>query len=74
MGTPLENEVAARFGTLPNFFRLSSADPAITTNLWGFAQFAYLNNPLPSLFKERLLCTCPAFARCVIASPDTSVS
>ncbi len=26
----------------------------ITENLWGFAQFAYLDNPLPSLLKERL--------------------
>jgi signal transduction histidine kinase len=54
MNTPLENEIAKRFGILPNFFRLASSDPTIATNLWGFAQFAYLNNPLPSLFKERL--------------------
>jgi hypothetical protein len=54
MNTPLEQEVAERFGVLPNFFRLSAADPKITANLWGFAQFAYLDNPLPSLFKERL--------------------
>src|SRR5579872_2255042 len=54
MKTPLENEIAKRFGILPNFFRLASCDPAIASNLWGFAQFAYLDNPLPSLFKERL--------------------
>src|SRR5579862_7945368 len=54
MNTPLENEIAKRFGMLPNFFRLASSDPAIARNLWGFAQFAYLDNPLPSLFKERL--------------------
>jgi signal transduction histidine kinase len=54
MDTPLENEIAKRFGVLPNFFRLASADPKIAANLWGFAQFAYLDNPLPSLFKERL--------------------
>ena len=42
-----------RFGVLPNFFRLAQ-DPQIMTNLWGFARFAYLDNPLPSLFKERL--------------------
>src|ERR1700733_1571504 len=53
MDTPFENEVAKRFGVLPNFF-LSAADPKIAANLWGFAQFAYLDNPLPSLFKERL--------------------
>src|SRR5580698_10025357 len=54
MNTPLENEIANRFGILPNFFRLASSDPTIAANLWGFAQFAYLDNPLPSLFKERL--------------------
>src|SRR3984957_15532526 len=54
MNTPFENEVAKRFGVLPNFFRLASSDPTIARNLWGFAQFAYLDNPLPSLFKERL--------------------
>jgi signal transduction histidine kinase len=54
MNTPIENEIAKRFGILPNFFRLASSDPAIAQNLWGFAQFAYLDNPLPPLFKERL--------------------
>ena len=50
----LEVDIANRFGVLPNFFRLSSIDPTITANLWGFALFAYLDNPIPSLFKERL--------------------
>jgi hypothetical protein len=43
-----------RFGLLPNFFRLSPETPEITEKLWGFAEAAYLDNPLPSLFKERL--------------------
>src|SRR5579864_6719099 len=50
----LEIEVEKRFGILPNFFRLTPVTPEITTNLWGFARSAYLDNPLPSLFKERL--------------------
>ena len=50
----LHAEVEDRFGVLPNFFCLGGDAPEITTNLWGFAQFAYLDNPLPSLFKERL--------------------
>src|SRR6202034_3859589 len=54
MNTPLEDAVAKRFGLLPNFFRLASSEPEITEKLWGFAGFAYLDNPLPSLFKERL--------------------
>src|SRR6478752_5745572 len=50
----LEDRVGKRFGVLPNFFRLAPDTPEITEKLWGFAQAAYLDNPLPSLFKERL--------------------
>jgi PAS domain S-box-containing protein len=50
----LQRQVSARFGVLPNFFRLSPEPPEITEQLWGFAQAAYLDNPLPSIFKERL--------------------
>src|SRR5260370_34673329 len=54
MNTLLENDVAKRFGVLPNFFRLACSDPKIAANLWGFAQFAYVDNPLSSLFQQRL--------------------
>jgi len=50
----LQRHVRERFGVLPNFFRLSPETPEITEKLWGFAQAAYLDNPLPSVFKERL--------------------
>jgi PAS domain S-box-containing protein len=50
----LETRVEERFGVLPNFFRLAAETPEITEKLWGFAQAAYLDNPLPSVFKERL--------------------
>jgi PAS domain S-box-containing protein len=50
----LETRVEGRFGVLPNFFRLAPDTSEITEKLWGFAQAAYLDNPLPSLFKERL--------------------
>ena len=50
----LLQEVTDRFGVLPNFFCLAPDAPEITANLWGFAKFGYLNNPVPSLFKERL--------------------
>src|ERR1700719_599680 len=46
--------VADRFGVLPNFFCSASAAPGLIERLWDFAQSAYLDNPLPSLFKERL--------------------
>ena len=50
----LENRIEERFGVLPNFFRLAPETPEIIEKLWGFAQAAYLDNPLPSAFKERL--------------------
>jgi PAS domain S-box-containing protein len=50
----LANRVEERFGVLPNFFRLGPETPEIIEKLWGFAQAAYLDNPLPSVFKERL--------------------
>ena len=46
--------VADRFGVLPNFFCSARAAPGLIERLWDFAQSAYLDNPLPSLFKERL--------------------
>jgi PAS domain S-box-containing protein len=52
--TELQQRIQDRFGLLPNFFQLSPETPEITEKLWGFAQAAYLDNPLPSLFKERL--------------------
>jgi len=52
--TDMQRQVSARFGVLPNFFRLSPETPEITEKLWGFAKAAYLDNPLPSVFKERL--------------------
>ena len=50
----LENRVEGRLGVLPNFFRLAPETPDIIEKLWEFAQAAYLDNPLPSIFKERL--------------------
>jgi PAS domain S-box-containing protein len=50
----LQRRIHERFGVLPNFFRLAPETPEITEKLWGFAQAAYLDNPLPSVFKERL--------------------
>ena len=50
----LANSVEWRFGVFPNFFRLAPETPEITEELWAFTQAAYLDNPLPSVFKERL--------------------
>ena len=52
--TPFHREVAARFGLVPNFFVSAPDAPEIVEKLWEFAKSAYLDNPIPSLFKERL--------------------
>jgi hypothetical protein len=49
-----EREVSGRFGVLPNFFCSASAAPGLIEELWAFAKSAYIDNPLPSLFKEQL--------------------
>ncbi len=46
--------VEDRFGIVPNFFRSAAAAPGLIEGLWSLAESAYLDNPLPSLFKERL--------------------
>ena len=47
-------EVAQRFGLVPNFFVSARDAPKVTAKLWQFAEAAYLDTPIPSLFKERL--------------------
>lgn len=58
------SEVTARFGILPNFFGSGNASPELIQKLWSFAKAAYLDNPIPALFKERLFVSlsrlCPA--------------
>jgi hypothetical protein len=39
---------------VPNFFVSTPDAPEIIERLWGFAAAAYLDNPIPTLFKERL--------------------
>jgi hypothetical protein len=52
--TATQRRVADRFGVLPNFFKLAPDAPPMAEALFEFAKFAYLDSPLPSLFKERL--------------------
>jgi hypothetical protein len=51
---PFHREVSRRFGLVPNFFMSAPDAPEIVEKLWDFAKSAYLENPIPSLFKERL--------------------
>jgi two-component sensor histidine kinase len=52
--TEFQREVASRFGLVPNFFSSAPDAPEIIERLWAFAKAGYLDNPIPSLFKERL--------------------
>jgi signal transduction histidine kinase len=54
LNAAFEADVTRRFGILPNFFRSASAAPELIERLWGFAKAGYLDNPMPSVFKERL--------------------
>ena len=53
-GDAFTRQVVDRFGLLPNFFCSAEAAPGLIDRLWDFAKSAYLDSPLPSLFKERL--------------------
>lgn len=50
----IKGEIRERMGVCPSFFLLAEDSPEIMENLWRQAQVAYLDNPLPSLFKEKL--------------------
>ncbi|WNM60192.1 PAS domain S-box protein [Candidatus Nitrospira neomarina] len=50
----LWEEIRRYMGVTPSFFRLASADPAVARGLFELAKFAYLESPLPALFKEKL--------------------
>jgi len=54
INSPFRQEVLRRFGLVPNFFMTARDAPEIVEKLWDFAKSAYLDNPMPSLFKERL--------------------
>ena len=47
-------QVAKRFRLVPNFFVSAPDAPEILEKLWAFAAAAYLDTPIPTLFKERL--------------------
>ncbi|MBK4736615.1 sensor histidine kinase [Noviherbaspirillum pedocola] len=52
--TSIHDEIRLRLGLVPNFFRLAPQSPDTAMTLWQSACSNYLDNPLPSLFKERL--------------------
>ena len=49
-----EQEIENRLGLVPNLFLSTPAAPEVLQQFWLEEQAAYLDNSLPSLFKERL--------------------
>lgn len=47
-------EIEGRFGFLPSFFAPALPAPDVLELLWRQTLTAYLDNPLPAVFKERL--------------------
>lgn len=48
------SDISARFGYLPSLFVPAQEKPQLLENLWHQTLAAYVNNPLPILFKEKL--------------------
>lgn len=48
------NEVAARFGLVPKFFKTAPEAPEVVPAFWTLAKSAYIDSPMPTAFKERL--------------------
>jgi signal transduction histidine kinase len=46
--------VERRMGVCPSFFKLAQHNPPIAWGLFRLAEFAYLDSPMPALFKELL--------------------
>lgn len=51
---PVLLEIQTRLHFVPPFFEPAAANPAVLANLWHQTKSAYLDNPLPDLFKEKL--------------------
>jgi signal transduction histidine kinase len=50
----IKTEIEAKFGFFPPFFTPALLVPQVLENLWQQTLSAYVNNPLPTLFKEKL--------------------
>jgi PAS domain S-box-containing protein len=50
----LWTEIESRLGLCPSFFRLAQPDPRIAWQLFRTMEFAYLDNPMPGLLRDKL--------------------
>ena len=52
-GNEIKEEIENRFGFFPPFFAPALKTPQILENLWQQTLSAYVENPLPAIFKEK---------------------
>ncbi|AFZ12051.1 PAS/PAC sensor signal transduction histidine kinase [Crinalium epipsammum PCC 9333] len=50
----IKAEIQEKFGFVPPFFSPAESTPQVLENLWQQTLSAYIDNPLPALFKEKL--------------------
>ncbi|HEY9667827.1 MAG TPA: PAS domain S-box protein, partial [Coleofasciculaceae cyanobacterium] len=50
----IQAEIENKFGFIPPFFSPAQRNPQVLENLWQQTLIAYVSNPLPLLFKEKL--------------------
>ena len=50
----IKTEIEEKFGFFPPFFNQAQPAPQVLENLWQQTLSAYVDNPLPTLFKEKL--------------------
>lgn len=62
-GAQIRAEIEAEFGFFPPFFVPALQTPQVLENLWQQTLSAYLDNPLPILFKETLAAYLGRFCR-----------
>jgi signal transduction histidine kinase len=68
--TEIEKEIESQFGFLPPLFAPAKSAPQVLDSFWQQTKLAYFNNPLPSLYKEKLFvylsrnCSVPYFLIC----------
>ena len=56
-------EIEERLGFFPPFFEPALNDPSLLESLWQQTLSAYVENPLPALFKEKLFAYLSRFCR-----------
>ncbi|MES1026084.1 diguanylate cyclase [Gloeocapsa sp. BRSZ] len=59
----IKAEIEEKLGFFPPFFKPAQQNPKILENLWQQTCSAYLDNPLPTLFKEKLFAYLSRYCR-----------